>query len=83
MKEFIKNFRYNSGAYITLQSSNAYGRFITTIEYRGGGGRGLIIILEEIGSQGWKKMAEELSAMSGSVGKAIGKKSVREDPLTV
>lgn len=72
-KEFIRTSCLGNNAYIAQRSSNVYGRYLTIVEYRGGGRRNLIIILEEVEDKGWRKMAMELHAMYGNVGKTGGK----------
>lgn len=44
------------------------------MEYRGGGRRGFLIFPEATEGYEWKKMADELSEMCGSVRIALGKK---------
>lgn len=73
-KEFIRTFSFGGSAYIAQRSSNAYGRYLTIVEYKGGGRRSLLIFPKEVEGKGWRKMALELSELCGNVGKAGGKK---------
>lgn len=62
-----------NSAFFAHRSSNIHGHFLNIVEYRRGGRRDLIIILEEVDGNGWRKMALELCALCFSEGKNIEK----------
>lgn len=62
-KEFIKTLKAGNNAFIAQRSSNLHGWYLTFVEYRRGGNRDIIIILEERDGKGWRKLAMELRAL--------------------
>lgn len=72
-KEFIRTSSLGNDAFIVQRSFNILGRFLTIVEYRGGGRRGLFIISKEMDGRGWRKMAMELHAMYSRDGKIVEK----------
>lgn len=60
-------------AFLAQRSSNAFGRYLTIFEYRGGRRNSLLNIPKEVEGKGWRKMAMELCGICGNVGKIEAK----------
>lgn len=72
VKKFIHSFRDGSKAFIVHRGANESGRFLEVAAYAVGGRRGLIMLSNGRGGQGWSGFAAELKKVLSFLSSSVG-----------